>query len=171
MARPRKATATLASLPDCTEAMRKLLIVTTELERTHAERDAAVARLTKTYQPDLNRLNAQKADLELQLQQYYFGHLAEVERDGKKSIELVHGVMGRRLAPSALKLLNKAWTWAAVLVALRQKFGDRFLRKREPEVDKEAVKDGLPETDLAAFGLKLEQEESFYIELQRPEDV
>lgn len=168
MARPRKATGTLESLQQCTEALRTMLVATTEIERLQAERDASMARLFKTYERDLARQVEIKSDLELQLQQYYMTHLKEIEKDGKKSIELTYGVMGRRLAPAALKLLNKAWTWTAALVSLRERFGDRYLRKRDPEIDKDLVKAEIPEADLANYGLQIKQEENFYIELQRP---
>jgi phage host-nuclease inhibitor protein Gam len=168
MARPKKTTATLASLTDCTDAMRRLLLATTKAEGIQAERDASMARLFKTYEAELASAVAQRTDLEAQLQQYYMTHLPEVEA-AKKSIELTYGVMGRRLSPPALKLANKSWTWRAALVALSARFKDRFVLKREPEMDKDAVKAEIPEADLVLYGLKLDQEEKFYIELKRAE--
>ena len=170
MARPNKATATLESMADCTDVMRRLLLVTTDLEKQQATRDAAMAGVSKSYEKAISGLIEQQGDLELQLQQYYMSHLAEVEHGGKKSIELTYGTMGRRLGSKALKLLNKSWTWPAALVALANKFGNKYLRLRDPEIDKDAVKAGIPEDELAVYGLKLEQGEDFFIDLKRPKE-
>lgn len=170
MGRPKKTTATLGSMAECTDAMRLLLLVTTDLEKQQATRDAAMAGVCKSYEKAIGGLLEQKADIELQLRQYYMGHLAEVEHEGRKSVELAYGTMGRRLGQPTLKLLNKAWTWAAALVALANKFGNKYLRLRDPEIDKDAVKAGIPEGELAFYGLKLDQDENFFIDLKRPKE-
>jgi phage host-nuclease inhibitor protein Gam len=167
VARPRKASNTLESIEECRTAMRTLLIATTNLEKVKAEKDAAVARLGKTYERDMARFVEEKADIELQLQQYYMAHLSEVEREGKKSIDLQYGVMGRWLGKPTLKLLNKAWTWAASLVKLRESFGNRFLRMPDPEINKDLVKAEIAAEQLGEFGLKIHQEEDFYVDLNR----
>jgi phage host-nuclease inhibitor protein Gam len=169
VARPRKASGELKSLAECTDAMRRLLLAVTRKERIQAERDETMARLFKTYEKDLTATVEEEKDLTLQLQQYYMAHLKECETDGRKSIELTYGIIGRRNSPASLKLLNKSWTWTAVLVKLREAFGAAFIRPRDPEIDKEAVKSGVAEADLALYGLKLEQEETFYVELTRAE--
>ncbi|MEN6601642.1 MAG: host-nuclease inhibitor Gam family protein [Bryobacteraceae bacterium] len=168
MARPKKTSAELITLGECTAAMRELLNVTFDLERAEADRDQAAAAAMKPFESRINRGIERKADLEQQLQNYYMAHLAELEKDGKKSIGLIYGVIGRRLTPSSLRLLNRAWTWAASLVRLREKFGDRFIRMADPEIDKEKVKSEIPEEQLGEFGLKLHQDEKFFIEVTRP---
>jgi phage host-nuclease inhibitor protein Gam len=169
VARPRKASGELNSLAECTDAMRRLLLAATRKERIQAERDETMARLFKTYEKDLTAAVEEEKDLTLQLQQYYMAHMKECEIGGRKSIELTYGVIGRRTVPASLRLLNKAWTWPAVLVRLREAFGDAYVRKFDPEIDKEAVKSKIPEADLALYGLKLEQGQTFYIELTRAE--
>lgn len=168
MARPRKTSAELSTLDECTAAMRELLDVTLDLEKTQAIRDQAAAAAMKPFEARINRGAERKADLERQLQNYYMAHLKDLERDGKKSVGLTYGVMGRRLSPPGLRLLNRAWTWTASLVRLQEKFGDRFLRLADPEIDKEKVKAEIPEEDLGEFGLKIHQEEKFFIEVIRP---
>lgn len=168
MARPKKANGTLRSIDECTEAMRKLLVATVDLEAIIAERDRAVAALMKEYERQIARLSDTADDLKLQLQNYYMAHLADVERDGRRSIELQYGVMGRRLGNPVLRLLNRTWTWAAVMARLAEVYGTRFLRLKDPELNKDAVKEHIPEDMLREFGLKLEQEERFYVELSRP---
>lgn len=169
MGRPRKTSATLGSIQECTEAMRKLLVTTLDLERETAARDRAVAGVMKAHEKRLQTLADREADLRLQLQNYYLTHLAELETDSKKSVQLQYGVMGRRRGNPSLRLLNRSWTWSAVLVKLREAFSQKFLRLRDPEVDKDKVKTELPADQLREYGLKLHQEEAFYVELFRPE--
>jgi phage host-nuclease inhibitor protein Gam len=152
----------LQSLDDCAAAMSDLLTVTLQLEGLVADRDLAVAKASATYEPAIDTGRARKADIEAALKAYYYGHLSEVEKDGKKSVQLANGVMGRRDNPARLALKNRQWTWAAVLAILREKAGDRFLRLRDPEIDKDLVKAEIAPEALGEVGLKLEQDETFY---------
>jgi phage host-nuclease inhibitor protein Gam len=171
MARPKKASVTLASIEECTRAMRELLLATVDAEKLTAERDRAVAAILKGYETRLAGLAQKREDLELQLQTYYMAHLAELETDGRKSVALTYGIIGRRKSPAALRLLNKSWAWAAVREAIRAKWGAGFLTAPEPEVDKDKVKGEIPEEQLRDCGLKLHQDEKFYVELARPEET
>ncbi len=168
MARPKTPTKTLESIAECTAAMRELLNATLEQERLETDRDQAASAVMKSYEARIGRAAETRSDIEQQLQQYYLTHLKEVEKDGKKSISLTYGEMGRRLTPAALKLLNRAWTWAAVLAKLQERFKMKFVRVADPEVDKEKVKAEIAEADLAEFGLKLQQDEKFFVEVTRP---
>jgi phage host-nuclease inhibitor protein Gam len=167
MARPKKASAVLESIEECTAAMRKLAVATADREVLIGELDRAVAALKKGSETRLAALEEKREDLELQLRNYYMSHLAEVERDGKRSVELLYGAMGRRWSPPALKLLNKSWTWAAVRESVRVKWGMAFLRCADPDVDKDKVKDEIPEEQLSECGMKLHREETFYVDLAR----
>lgn len=171
MARPKKATLELSSVDDCTAAMARLLIAETELEKLVAVRDQKVAAASAEFEGDIDRYKSQKAELVTALQTYYMAHLPEMESDGKKHFDLPNGVIGRRMAPPKLALLNRSWTWASVLVRLREMFGTKFLRMRDPEVDKDLVKARLDEDQLRDVGLRLEQDETFYAEPARLPDV
>ncbi len=167
MARPRQATATLESIEECTAAMRRLLMATLDLEKEEAARDGEIALAIKQHEKRIRALGEKLKDLELQLQNYYMTHLGELETGGKKSVQLQYGVMGRRKGNSSLRLLNRSWTWVAVLAKLREKFRNKFLRLPDPEVDKDKVKTELPEERLGEFGMKLSQAENFYVDLCR----
>lgn len=171
MARPRKASSELGSVAACNEALHELLLVTLQLEALGTERDRKVAEAFAGYEGAINEALARKVDLETQLRTYYMAHLRECEQDGKRSLALYWGVLGRRMGNPALKLLNKSWTWGAVLVRLRERFGDRFLRLREPEVDKDLVKAELDEEKLRDCGMKVEQAETFFAEPDRSKPV
>lgn len=170
MARARKPKVELESLDDCIRAMRKLLLATLDHEKAITFRDQQVAQVMKEWERPIVRAAETIAELEAQLQQYYLTHLKEIEANGRKSLPLEYGVMGRRLGNPALKLLNRAWTWSAVLAKLRASFGERFLRPRDPEINKDKVKAELAANELREHGLKIQQDEDFYVEVFRPEE-
>lgn len=163
MARPRNTSAVLANLAECREAMRRLLLATIERERLEGERDRSIAKIVKGSEKEIAAEGEKEKDLTEQLRRYLLLH----PPDGKKSIDLEYGVMGTRTSPAALQPLNKAWKWATILAALKEKFGARFLHMPDPTVDKEAVKKEIADADLKQYGLKLESEEEFYIDLNR----
>ena len=167
MGRPKKASIELGSIDDCTRAMGELLVAVTDLEILTAESDLARAAASQKFESRMDDARARKADLEMALRNYYYAHLAEVEQGGVKHKVLANGVMGRRDNPPKLALKNRSWSWASVLIVLKEKFGDRFLRTRDPEVDKDLVKAELPAAELGAYGLKLDQDETFYAEPSR----
>jgi phage host-nuclease inhibitor protein Gam len=167
MARPCKPACELGSLEECNRAMGLLLDATLEIERLVAKRDKEIAALQTKYEPALDKQRAQKAELLVSLEAYYRANIAELERGARKSYELGNGVMGRRLDPPKLALLNRAWTWVTVAAKVRAKYGLKYLRIREPELDKDLVKADLDAGELAACGLKVVQTEEFYAEPAR----
>jgi len=171
MARPKKTTVTLGSIEECQQAMRRLLLATLEIEQVTAAREEAAAAAMRPYDKRLEMETERAKDLEVQLQQYYMTHLADLEKDGRKSVKLLYGVMGRRLGNKALKLANKSWTWEAVREAIRAKWGTGFLSFADPEVDRDKVKTEMPEERLAECGLKLTQDAKFYAEPDRAAEV
>lgn len=165
--RPKKAEIELRSIEDCTTAMGSLLTAVTEIEKVVAARDQRVAAVSAEYEPQIDEWRGKKANLEAAVQAYYMAHIEELEKDGRRSYELMNGVMGRRMTPPALRPLNRSWTWGVIVVKLRERFGARFLRTREPEIDKDLVKAEIAVEELKALGLRLVQDEVFYAEPAR----
>ena len=168
MGRPRKANGSLASIEECQEAMRLLRLAVIAQERLEGSRDKKVAGIVEAYAPEITARVSARADLGLQLQNYYMAHLEELEQNGKKSVQLTHGVIGRRLGNPAVKLLNKSWTWDSVLAKLLAEFGLQFIRTPAPEVDKAQIKKAdLTAEQLKTVGLKIQQDEDFYADPDR----
>ena len=165
MAKKKKIIYVLKSLEECERVMMEIWAAAATRKMLTGLMEAEIAAVREKHGLPIGELDGAIERWAEELQQYYMSHLAEVEADGRKSIELRHGVMGRRLSPPALKLLSKAWKWATVAVRLEDVFGNRFLRQADPEPDKEAIKaaDLAPE-DLRLCGLKIEQEEVFFAE-------
>jgi len=160
-----KAHEVLTTLEDCERVMGQLRLATMSRQLNLTGKEADLAQIEESYGPKLAALDEQIADYTGRLQDYYMTHLTEVEADGKKSVQLRHGIMGRRLKPPALKLIGRAWNWATVAAAVGERLGKRYLRWQAPEVDKEALKNAGIEPDrLRECGLKIDQEEVFFAE-------
>lgn len=86
---------------------------------------------------------------------------------GLKSVEMLHGVVGWRIGQPTLKPLS-GWTWDRVLetVKLLPRQFAVYLRLKE-EVNKQAIltdRETLGAEGLRKLGLKVLQEESFFVE-------
>jgi len=86
---------------------------------------------------------------------------------GRKSVEMVQGVIGYRTGMPKLKTLLR-WTWAKVLDAIKAAGITEFVRVKE-EVDKEAIlsafaQERVTSADLKHFGVEVAQDEAFFVE-------
>jgi Bacteriophage Mu Gam like protein len=168
MGQPKVARNPLRSVTDCAKAMEELLAATLELEILVAQRDKAVAAAAAGYDASIDGRLRAKAALEEDLEAWYMAHIGDVETQGRRSLQLPNGIIGRRTSPPKLALLNRTWNWDAVLAKLRASFGKRFLRTPADEINKDLVKAELKPDELAAHGMKLAAKEEFYAEPARP---
>jgi phage host-nuclease inhibitor protein Gam len=121
-------------------------------------------------------IKARMNQLTLQAQTWAEAHPEQFEK--KKSMELTDGKLGFRTGNRALHLLSRKFKWETVLQLLKKlKWGKDYVRTKE-EVDKEAIlRDTIvrPATDpdpktfisekvLADAGMKVVQEENFFVE-------
>lgn len=174
MARSRKLTITLNSIDDCTKSMGDLLKATLELEKLTAERDMRIAEASSTSEKDIDMWRQYAAEQSDALQHYYLTHIAEMEKDGKRSYQLPNGIIGRRLSPEKLTTLSKSWTWKAALSALQARFPGKYVRTPEVEIDKDLIKAELDAENLKRCGMRLTQDDKFFAEpirLPAPSEV
>jgi phage host-nuclease inhibitor protein Gam len=83
-----------------------------------------------------------------------------------KSIEFVHGQVGFRTGKPTVKTLS-GWTWDRVLEALRGLAWAKSLIRTEETVNKQGILDqreSLTSEELRQIGVRIVQDESFYIE-------
>ncbi len=171
MARPKKPSIEYTSIEECNHALRALLRLTLRLEKVDADRALEVAQAHAKFEKNIDGLKEQIAEIEEALQAFYMAHHEEVEEGDRKSVPLYWGVLGRRLPPASLKPLNRSWSWKAIAVKVRSQFGARFFTQPEPALDKEQIKAELDEETLKKCGMRLEQEDDFYYELNRDRQV
>jgi len=93
------------------------------------------------------------------------------EFGNRKSIEMLHGLVGWRTGMPKLRTLS-GWNWDRVLEAIKgiPKFAKRFVRISE-EVNKEAIISDwvILSGEAREFGVRVVQDETFYVEPKREE--
>ncbi len=89
----------------------------------------------------------------------------EAEAGGKKSLVMTHGTIGWRTGKHTLKTLT-GWTFDRVLEKLKAIHQLSWIRTKE-EVNKQKIiddRESFSEAQLRTFGLKIVQEEPFFVE-------
>jgi len=144
-------------------------------------------------QLQLNRADIERAQEQeiADIRQKYRPSLAEIERYltlesswvetwargnpssfiGSQSLALTHAVIGFRISPHRVDRASRKWTWSEIAQKLGEfGWGRRYLRQPALEVNKEALladRAELAPAELKQAGLKIVQEERFYISPHR----
>jgi phage host-nuclease inhibitor protein Gam len=151
--------------------MREMATMIFERDNQVSQMDTRMLEVRKEFEPALIPLERGiETDLR-RLEKWATDNASEF--GGKKSIEMLHGKLGFRTSPPALKALSK-WTVDRVLAALKAAGMGNFVRTKE-EIDKDGIlaehaarlDDGgskLPNEVLKTVGLVVKQEETFFVE-------
>ena len=160
---------TVLTRADAESAMKDLALAVNDQRITSALRDDEVLAVNVKYELNLARL-----DQAVKTKTDALRAWAEANPDqfpkGRKSLDLVSGTLGFRTGTPKLALLSRAFNWERVL-ALVEQFWPGLIRLKK-EVDKEgllamhsqAQDKPAADAELKRCGLKVTQEESFYIE-------
>jgi phage host-nuclease inhibitor protein Gam len=138
-------------------------------QRITAKMDVEITRIREKYQDELAKLQERK-DADFEVMQTYAMENKDQLFSKKKSLEMVHGIIGFRTGQPKLKTL-KGFTWNAV-TNLLQEFLPGYIRATvEPTKDKLISDREIPEV-AALFpkvGIYVDQDETFYIEPKKEE--
>ncbi len=156
----------LASRDEAEAAMNELALCANNKRKLTARLDAAVLKLQEEAAAGLSQ-----CDQELNAKSDALRAWAEANPDefakGRKSIDFLSGTLGFRTGTPKLSLISRAWNWNKVLEAIKSSIlWGACVRKKE-EVDKERIitrATSGAQLNLAVIGLKVVQEESFYVE-------
>lgn len=148
-------------------------LITLERNEQRIEMDRSLTAIREQYEVSITALQKQLEEKAALLNAWLDANPDELPK-GRKSLELLHGVVGYRTGTPKLKTLLRK-TWASVLDTIKA-FGlaGQYLRVKE-EPNKEALiaditSGALSEADAKKLGVRVDQEESFYIE-PRLEDL
>jgi len=159
---PKAPQPALVSRTDAETLMTDLANKTNEKRALIAKLDAAVLKLHEDAAPAISACDqviTQRSDA---LRAWAQTNPAEFPR-GRKSIALLGGTLGFRTGTPRLALLSRAFKWEGILELLRQKGWTTFIRtKAEP--DKDGLLAQRDRYNLREIGLKVVQDESFYVE-------
>jgi phage host-nuclease inhibitor protein Gam len=144
-----------------------------EREQKNAlDRQLTAAR--ERYEEPLSTLGKQIEEKTAVLERWAEQNPEEFAR-GRKSIEMIHGLLGYRTGTPKLKLL-RGCSWDSVLLIVKNlaKFAG-FVRVKE-EVNKEAIlaaasASRINDDELKQIGVKVVQEEAFFVEPKLEDQV
>lgn len=159
-----KSTATLETQAQFESTVDEICRLSLRKEQLVNNRDQLLADVREEHDPEIERLGADISAKIVLCEKFATVH-KETLFGKLKSAASSLGVFGFRTGNPKLVLLSRKWKWDDVLTALRLKNREDLIRKKE-EADKEALK-RLDEAELAGFGLRIDQDESFYIEPKR----
>lgn len=147
---------------DMEHTVRELALASARLDEIQGRMNEELARVRETYEPDIAALRESYDGHEAVALEWAKAHPEEFIP--RKSIVLVHGVIGFRTGQPTLKLLA-GLTWESVIKTLRSSL-PAYVRVKE-EVDKAgllAARDEVGKERLAAVGLRVEQKEEAYVD-------
>jgi len=159
-----KATATIETRSQFDTTVDHICKLQLDREQLITVRDRLLAEIMEEHNPKIEAIGTEISAKLVLCEKY-----ATTHRDslfGKlKSAASSLGLFGFRTGNPKLVLLNRKWKWDDVLSALKSLGKMDFIRTKE-EPDKDALKK-LSDEELAAIGLRIDQDEAFFIEPKR----
>jgi phage host-nuclease inhibitor protein Gam len=151
------------------EAFAAYAIADARQQKITARMDIDISKIREKYQEDLNALQEQK-DQTFELMQVFATEQKDVLFGKKKSMEMVHGILGFRTGTPKLKT-RKGFTWPSVTNLLKEFLPSYVRTSEEPAKDKLLADREIPEVlDLfPKVGIFVDQDETFFVEPKKEE--
>lgn len=170
--RIKKSLPTIATRDEAEAVMNELANIANNKRTLTARLDRAILKLQEEAAPGLAMCDAALHEKTELLCAWAEAHPEEFAGK-RKSIEFLSGSLGFRTGTPKLALLSRRFNWETVLANV-QRLLPAFIRNK-PEIDKEAIlaqrDEEVLQTAITACGMKVVQDESFYVEpnLTNPE--
>lgn len=129
-------------------------------QQLKTEMDTEITAIKESYEARLCAIANTVTPLVLEIEAWATAHQGEFGE--RKSLEMLHGKIGWRITPPALKPL-RGQTWASVLELLRARGRAEYIRTTEA-VNKDALLAARETENLKLFGCRPVQEEEFFVE-------
>ena len=168
-ARLKQSLPTLITRDEAEAQMNDMALVINNQRKLAAKRDGEILKLNQGYEAPLAECDLKIEQLTTALRAWAEANPDQFPKD-RKSIQMLSGILGFRTGTPKLTLLSRVFNWVRVL-ALVEEHQPGFIRLKK-EVDKEglltlhsqATDRAVADAELKRMGLKVTQEESFYIE-------
>ena len=137
-----------------------------QLRAITAEMDARIQAVRDEYDARIGSLTNRRDALLNACSLYASMHRDEVLKPGLRSGETSLATYGFNLGNPTLVLLNRKHTWKTVCAAILAKgaaWAEKYITQPDPKPNKDALKAGLSETELAELGCRIEQTDAYYI--------
>lgn len=159
-----KSTATIATRAEFDATVDTICKLQLDKEQRITLRDRLLLEIQEEHNPEIEAI-CQDIAAKLVLCEKFAITYRETLFGKLKSAAASLGTYGFRVGNPTLCLLSRKWKWADVLATLIATGSLQYVRTKQ-EPDKDALKK-LDEKALATFGLRINQDEAFYIEPHR----
>lgn len=134
------------------------------------EMEQEIAQIQKRYQGDMDEISREIQAKEAGVHVWAVQNPKEFGE--RRSIELTQAIVGFRTCPPAVEKIRSRDTWGDIAQRLAsvndgEFIGENYLRYKDPEVDKTSLiadRESIPERALKTIGIRIEQDEVFFIE-------
>lgn len=153
---------------DCDNHLREIGVIDLVLTEQEAARKEALLVTQNAYETAARKHIARRDTLVAELEAFFKANRRKVEAEGKRSVDLTFGRIGMRKGNPTLALA-KGWKWEKVLAAIKERWArekDLLLSivNTKESVNKDGVKSRLDEEQMALVGLRLKQDDEFFVE-------
>jgi phage host-nuclease inhibitor protein Gam len=161
---------TITSREELENALGDYAKVVIQHDKRMLKLESVINLLRKKYEAELTELKEQAEGMFEDIQAW--ATLNQAAFETKKSLDLIHGIIGFRTCPAAVKQVGGVKVEHSIDMMQANPNYEPYLRTKT-EIDKDSIlgayglkKEGLL-ADLAAVGLKIEQKENFFVELKK----
>lgn len=162
----KKVTTTLTTREDAEVLMGELHACAIQLGQRKLAMEEQIQRIRAAYEIELTACAEELARMETDLESWARLH-PEVFPAGRRSIEMIHGVLGFRETPPSIRL-RKGVKEDHVIDLLATNGLGGYVRTVK-EIDRSSLladREAIGEEKLAALGLRVAQDDKFYVELK-----
>lgn len=146
-------------------AMRDLCIASCKLDARTAKMNEQLARIREDFEADISSLSETAELLKAKVLAWADKNPKEFAK--KKSVEMVHGVVGYRTAPFSVRLIRGV-TWDKAIALIEAAHPELIRNKKE--ADKEgliASRDIITKEEFTALGIRIDQDEKPFVEVKK----
>jgi phage host-nuclease inhibitor protein Gam len=147
-------------------ALTDLTALELSIQQSEAKMNAKINDVKEKYEIETFPVRTRADEIKLEIEAFCLQNKKEFEK--KKSMEFTSGVVGFRTTTPKVATLNRKYTFKTALELVKRVFKKQYIRAKE-ELDKEAIladysAKKVDDQKLSAVGLRVDQEENFYIE-------
>ena len=146
--------------------LENIVIAQLTKERLENRRDKKIVDVRSEFETEINDVAEKMQANVIRAEKYAETHREELLPAKRKTGETAVTFFGFRTGNPTLVLLNRKWSWKAVIASLKEcGLVDYIITKETP--DKDRMKVRLSEHDLFRVGTRIEQKEVFFIDPKR----
>jgi len=147
-------------------ALHELRTATIQRNILQSKREKKIAAIDDEFVHQIDDCRKDAERLALALEGWAYANPADFE--GKRSLDLGHGILGFRVSPPAVKKLRARETFGDIVARMMTlPWAAKYLRHREPELNKGLLitdRETLTAEELKILGVEIVQEDQFFVE-------